>query len=116
MAADPLPAGADPVWMSAIVHPNSRIENRRLFSKVFKALEPGGRIAIRDILMDEARTSPLSGALFAVNMLVGTRQGGTFTLAELGEDLAAAGFGPPGVLHRDEGMSAIVVAGKPAES
>ena len=87
-----LPAGADLAWVSAIVHQNSRAQNRALFAKVFAALAPGGRIAIRDILMEEDRTRPVAGALFAVNMLVATEGGGTFTFAELREDLEAAGF------------------------
>jgi hypothetical protein len=66
--------------------------------------------------MNDARTGPLSGALFAVNMLVGTKGGGTFTLGELREDLESAGFGRAAVLHQDEGMSSIVVAQKAAES
>ena len=87
-----LPAGADLAWVSAIVHQNSRAQNRALFAKVFAALAPGGRIAIRDILMEEDRTRPVAGALFAINMLVATEGGGTFTFAELREDLEAAGF------------------------
>jgi len=110
--SDPLPAGADLAWVSAIVHQNSREENRGLFGKVFTALAPGGRIAIRDILMDASRTRPLSGALFAVNMLVGTEGGGTFTFGELREDLESAGFTGAAILHRDEGMNSIVVARK----
>ena len=50
---------------------------------------------LRDIVMDDAHTSPPSGALFAVNMLVRTEAGGTFSFAELREDLAHAGFGEP---------------------
>jgi precorrin-6B methylase 2 len=112
-ARDPLPAGADLAWVSAIVHQNSRRQNRALFAKVCSALVPGGRIAIRDMVMDETRTRPLSGALFAVNMLVATEGGGTFTFNELREDLEAAGFAGAAVAHRDEGMSSIVVARKP---
>lgn len=108
--ADPLPAGADLAWVSAIVHQNSREQNRSLFAKVFAALAPGGRIAIRDMLMDGSRTSPVPGALFAVNMLVGTEGGGTFTFDELREDLEAAGFSNPAVLRRDAAMNSIVVA------
>ena len=110
--ADPLPAGADLAWVSAIVHQNTREQNRALFAKVHTALAPGGRIAIRDMLMDETRTHPPAGALFAVNMLVSTQGGGTFTFAELREDLQAAGFCAASVLYRDEAMSSIVVAGK----
>jgi precorrin-6B methylase 2 len=109
---DALPPGADLAWVSAIVHQNSREQNRALFAKVFEALAPGGRIALRDILMEESRTRPAAGALFAVNMLVATPHGGTFTFAELREDLAAAGFVQAAVLRQDEAMNSVVVAVK----
>jgi precorrin-6B methylase 2 len=109
---DPLPGGVDLAWVSAIVHQNSREQNRALFAKVFQALAPGGRLALRDMLMDESRTRPVAGALFAVNMLVATPAGGTFTFAELGEDLAAAGFGGASVARQDEAMNSVVVAVK----
>jgi len=108
-----LPPGADLAWVSAIVHQNSRAQNRMLFAKVFLALVPGGRIAIRDIVMEEGHTRPVAGALFAVNMLVATESGGTFTFAELREDLEAAGFIQAAVLRADEAMNSIVVAKKP---
>ena len=40
---------------------------------------------IRDIVMDATRTRPAGGALFAVNMLVATAGGSTFTFAELAD-------------------------------
>ena len=110
--ADPLPKGCDLAWVSAIVHQNSRPQNRQLFRKVYRALTPGGRSVIRDFLMEPARTAPRAGALFAVNMLVNTARGGTFTLGELRQDLEAAGFGAVRVARREEGMSALVVARK----
>ena len=110
---DSLPQGADLAWVSAIVHQNSRVQNRALFAKIFQALTPGGRIAIRDILMKETRTQPVAGALFAVNMLVATEDGGTFTFGELRKDLATAGFTKATVLRQDEGMNSIVAAEKP---
>jgi predicted O-methyltransferase YrrM len=112
-ATDALPPGADLAWVSAIVHQNSRTQNRALFTAVFKALAPGGRIAIRDILMEEDRTRPVAGTLFAVNMLVATEGGGTFTFAELREDLVAAGFAEVALARADEAMNAIVLAKKP---
>ncbi len=110
--ADSLPPGADLAWVSAIVHQNSRQQNRALFGKVFQALAPGGRIALRDVLMETGRTRPVAGALFAVNMLVATPGGGTFTFDELREDLASAGFVQPAVLRRDEAMNSVVAARK----
>lgn len=111
--SDPLPSRADLAWVSAIVHQNSRAQNRALFGKVFQALVPGGRIAVRDILMETNRTRPVTGALFAVNMLVATAAGGTFTFKELREDLRAAGFVEAAVLRRDQAMNSVVVANKP---
>lgn len=108
-----LPSGADLVWVSAIVHQNSRAQNRILFVKVLRALRPGGRIAIRDTVMEKDRAHPVAGALFAVNMLVGTEGGGTFTFDELQADLERAGFKRPAMARRDKGMNSIVIAHKP---
>lgn len=109
---DRLPTGVDFAWVSAIVHQNSRHQNRQLFRKVYRALDKGGRIAIRDIVMEKSRTAPVSGALFAVNMLVGTDNGGTFTFAELQSDLKASGFVGAKIERLDEGMNTVVVAKK----
>jgi SAM-dependent methyltransferase len=106
--ADDLPPGADLAWLSAIVHQHSREHNRALYRKVHRALQPGGRIAVRDIVMASDRTRPPEGAMFAVNMLVNTETGGTFTLAEFAEDLEAAGFVEPVLLL--DGEAAMGVA------
>jgi len=106
---DPLPEDVDLAWVSAIIHQNSRAQNRQLFAKVFQSLTTGGRIAIRDILMAPSRTEPTAGALFAINMLVGTEAGGTFTFEEVRQDLEAAGFGGVSVARTDPGMNSIVV-------
>ena len=111
--SDALPAGADLAWVSAIVHQNSSEENRTLFRKILTALLPGGRILIRDIVMDESRIRPTAGALFAINMLVATAGGGVFTFNELREGLAAAGFADVRLLRSGEGMDSVVCATKP---
>lgn len=109
---DRLPAGADFAWVSAIIHQHSRQHNRELFAKVFEALEPGGRIAIRDVVMEQDRTRPVEGALFAINMLVNTDEGGTFTFEEIAEDLRSAGFVEPELRVRSEDMNSVVIARK----
>ncbi len=111
---DPLPAGTDLAWLSAIVHQNGREENRQLFRRIHTALEPGGRLLIRDIVMEESRVAPVMGALFAINMLVATPGGGTFTLTDLADDLTDAGFVAAELIRADEGMHAVVQARKPA--
>lgn len=109
---DPLPAGADFAWVSAIIHQHSRAKSRELFAKVYRALQPGGQIGIRDIVMDGQRVQPVAGALFALNMLVHTADGGTFTFEEIAEDLRAAAFVEPELRVKSEGMESVVLARK----
>ena len=108
-----LPAGADLAWVSAIVHQNSREQNRALFAKVHSALARGGQLMVRDIVMDDAHTSPPAGALFAVNMLVRTEAGDTFSFAELCEDLASVGFGDSTLIRGARDMDSVLRAPKP---
>lgn len=110
---DELPDGCDAAWVSAIIHMNSRQQNRELFAKVNRVLSAGGQIIIRDHVMDESHTRPVSGAMFALNMLVSTAGGGTFTFAEIAEDLAAAGFGRCELLEGQAEMNCLVRARKP---
>lgn len=42
--------------------------------------------------MNNDRTQPTSGAVFAINMLVGTESGDCYTEQEVAEMLTAAGF------------------------
>lgn len=110
---DELPGGADFAWLSAIVHQHGRRENRELFAKVFRAMAPSGQVGVRDVVMEPCRTRPRDGALFAINMLVNTETGGTFTFEELAEDLQWAGFAVPELRVKDEGMHSVVMARKP---
>lgn len=107
-----LPNRIDLAWVSAIVHQNSRRENRELFAKIHTALVSDGQIMIRDIVMEDSHTSPPLGALFAINMLVNTEGGGTYSLAELQDDLHDAGFGDPILLRGQRDMDSVVRASK----
>jgi hypothetical protein len=109
---DDLPGGADFAWLSAIAHQNSRAQNRALYRKIHSALTAGGSLVIRDIVMDATKTRPVAGALFAVNMLVGTEGGGTFTFEESREDLASAGFTDVEAVFQGEGMDSLIRATK----
>ncbi len=109
---DPLPAGADFAWVSAIIHQNSPAQNRDLYAKVHQALAPGGTIAIRDIVMDATRTRPAMGALFAINMLTATPAGGTYTFDEIRGDLEATGFTDVTFWRQGDGMDSVVRATK----
>jgi precorrin-6B methylase 2 len=110
---DELPAGHDLALISAIIHMNSPEQNLDLYRKVFRSLNKGGRILVRDHVMDADRTRPRDGAIFAINMLVGTRGGGTYTYREIEEGLTQAGFTRINLLRQGEHMDAVVEAFKP---
>jgi predicted O-methyltransferase YrrM len=110
---DELPDGHDLALLSAIIHQNSPAENVELFSKVFRAMVPGGRIVIRDHVMEPDRTEPRDGAIFAVNMLVNTEGGSTYTYEEIRAWLEAAGFANVRFLKAGKHMDGLVEAFKP---
>ncbi|HEY3281270.1 MAG TPA: methyltransferase [Armatimonadota bacterium] len=111
--SDPLPEGHDLALLSAIIHQNSREQNRELYTKTLRALVPGGRLVVRDHVMSEDHTQPPSGALFALNMLTATQGGGTYSLSETTEDLEAAGFERVRLLQPDTNMDGLVEAWRP---
>lgn len=111
--ADELPGGHDLALLSAIIHQNSPEQNVELYAKAFRALEPGGRILIRDHVMNAERTQPPGGALFAVNMLVATTGGNCYTFEEIKETLEAAGFTKARLIQTGEMMNGLVEAFKP---
>jgi hypothetical protein len=110
--ADDLPDGADLAWLGAICHQNSREQNRTLFTKIYKTLNDEGVVVIRDVVMDPSHTRPKGGALFAVNMLVSTEGGGTYTFDEYSHDLGEAGFGRIRLVHQDGLMNSLIRAEK----
>jgi len=79
---DQLGAGYDLVLVSAICHMLGVDENRDLLKRCFQALAPKGRLVIQDFILEPGKTAPKSAALFALNMLVGTPGGSTYTEAE----------------------------------
>ena len=89
---DELPSGYDLAFLSAILHSNSPEQNISLFKKIYKSLNPGGRIVISDFIMGDDRTSPAFGTFFALNMLVNTTSGDTYTQSEIKDWIEQAGM------------------------
>jgi SAM-dependent methyltransferase len=89
---DELPKGFDLVFLSAIIHSNPLELNQVLIKKCFNSLNKNGRIIIQDWIMNNDRTQPSAGAIFAINMLVGTEAGDCFTEQEVTGMLNSAGF------------------------
>jgi SAM-dependent methyltransferase/predicted transcriptional regulator len=110
---DDLPYGCDIALLSAIIHQNSPQQNVELYRKIYKALDPGGTLIIRDHIMDESRINPPAGALFALNMLVNTQGGDTYTFREVKDTLKTAGFEDVKLVISGKEMDCLVESMKP---
>ncbi len=103
-----LPKGFDLVFLSAIIHSNALEINQKLIIKCFNALNKNGKIVIQDWIMNHSRTQPPSGAIFAINMLVGTEAGDCFTEQEVTEMLNTAGFKDISRIEYESGLSQMI--------
>ena len=74
-----------------------------LIRKVYDCLNPGGRIVLRDFVLDDDRAGPPEAAIFALQMLLATEAGGLDTRADWARWLAEAGF-CTGADHRAAGV------------
>ena len=92
LRTDKFGEGYDLVLVSAICHMLGADENKDLLKRCFEALAPKGRAVVQDFILEPDRTAPKSAALFALNMLVGTQAGSTYTEAEYAAWLREAGF------------------------
>jgi 3-hydroxy-5-methyl-1-naphthoate 3-O-methyltransferase len=95
-----------------ILHSEGVARSKSLIQRTFDALAPGGTIAIAEFLVNDDRTAPPMGLIFAVNMLVNTDEGDTFSFGEISRWLRDAGFTDPRTLDAP-GPSPLILATKP---
>lgn len=98
----------DVAILGHIVHSEGIEASRALFRRLHRALAPGGRIVILDMIPNDERTGPPFPLLFALNMLLHTSCGGTYTLAEYKGWLTEAGFSKVGTMDLRTHSPAIV--------
>lgn len=82
----------DLALLGNIVHSEGEASSRELFKRLYRALKPGGRIVVIDMIPNDERTGPPFALIFALNMLINTEKGGTYTLEEYTRWLNDAGF------------------------
>lgn len=84
--------GYDLVILGHILHSEGPERSQALLRKCFDALAPGGTVAIAEFLVNAERSGPPAGLIFAVNMLVNTDEGNTFSFEEISSWLSTIGF------------------------
>jgi SAM-dependent methyltransferase len=105
-------SGYDVATLGHILHSEGEERSRQLLKKTFRALKSGGAIAIGEWLVNDQRTGPPPALMFAVNMLVNTDKGDTFSFNEIKSWLEEAGFKKVRKLEAP-GPSPLVLATKP---
>src|SRR5215831_16652120 len=85
-------SGYDIATLGHILHSEGAERSRQLLKKTFRALKAGGIIAIAEWLVNDKRTEPTHSLMFAVQMLVNTEKGDTFSFNEIKGWLEEAGF------------------------
>jgi len=83
------------------------------YQKGFRALVPGGRIVIRDHIMEPDRTQPRDGAIFRGQHACGNFRGNTYAYEEVHSGLEQAGFTRIRLLQKGEQMDGLVEGFKP---
>ncbi len=95
-----------------ILHSEGEARSRKLLKRMFDVLAPGGTIVIAEFVVDDDRRGPAGPLIFAVNMLVNTQEGDTFSFAEISGWLAECGFVHVRQLDAP-GPSPLILATKP---
>ncbi len=92
LTSDGLGRDYDLILLSNICHMLDPEQNRDLFRRCHAALAPNGRVAIQDFILNQDRASPQAAALFALNMLVATERGSSYSEDEYATWLREAGL------------------------
>jgi SAM-dependent methyltransferase len=77
---------------SHIAHQEGPQDNVEIFTRLRQALKPGGTLVVCDYVVDDDRSGPPFPLLFASEMLLKSKHGGTWRRADYHAWLAKAGF------------------------
>jgi SAM-dependent methyltransferase len=91
MFVDAVPTGADVILLSNILHDWDVPQCAQLVERCAKALSPGGRLLIHDVLLNDALDGPLAIALYSA-ALFSLTEGRAYSAAEFQGWLTAAGL------------------------
>lgn len=89
---DPIPGKYQLILLSNIIHAESAEDNERLMKKVHSCLDAGGKVVIKDHILDDSLSHPPVGATFSLLMLLTTESGRCYSFNEVKGWLDDAGF------------------------
>lgn len=90
--ADPIPGTYQMIFLSNIIHAEGSETNAQLMAKLYPCLDRGGKIVIKDHILDDSLAYPPVGAIFSLLMLLTTESGRCYSLREVKGWLEKAGF------------------------
>ena len=106
--------GYDAVTIFGALHQESPAAIVDILRRAARALKPGGRLFVLDMMTDSTRAAPAFSALFAVNMALTTENGWVCSDEELKGWMREAGLVPGETLHAPPPMPHwLVTASKP---
>jgi precorrin-6B methylase 2 len=80
---DPIPGSYDVVFLSNIIHGEGEQDNASLIHKLAANIKAGGRLVVKDHILDDGRTTPPVGAIFSLLMLLTTASGRCYSFSEI---------------------------------
>jgi SAM-dependent methyltransferase len=89
---DELMGRFDVVWLSHILHAEGPDGCRQLIAKAAAVMESGGMMIIHDFILADTMDEPLFPALFALNMLMGTDRGQSYSESQIRQMMEKAGL------------------------
>ncbi len=89
---DLFPGIYDVVFLSDILHYQTSEENAALIQKLYRATKPGGKIIVKDMLINPEVSNPGWNAIFSIHLLVYTEKGRCFPENEVRGWMEQAGF------------------------
>ncbi len=89
---DELPDGFDAALLCGAIHQEDKSSAAEILRKIRRALKPGGRLMLVDMMLEENRVGPLFSNLFSINMMLTSPNGRVFSAAQLTRIVQEAGF------------------------
>lgn len=99
----------DIVLVSQVLHSMSENDCNKLLKKCFKLTNLGGALIIHDFILDETGATPLYPTLFALNMLMTTKEGTVYKEDQINNWLKDIGYSNIST-HDTNGQSKIITA------